>query len=188
MPGFSKKTSLYLKLLLKIMTEIPKPRLLITLICLLLYGLQPLHAVTLADLQRDPRLTPESLLHRFAGFEFKLFDEVQPRDVFLSTQTGDCDDFATLAADVLRQKGYTTRLIAIFMSKQTHVVCYVKEAGAYLDYNNRRKASPLVPTSGTLPDIAAKVARSFRTPWTSVMEFTYKDGIRKAGAMDFPQG
>jgi hypothetical protein len=170
------------------MTKLLKKCLLTLAVSLLILGAHPLHAMTTAELQNDSKLTPESLLHRFAGFDFKLFDEVQPRDVFLSTQTGDCDDFATLAADVLRQKGYTTHLIAVFMAKQTHVVCYVKEAGAYLDYNNRRKASPLVPTSGTLQDIAGKVARSFRTRWSSVMEFTFEHGIRKAGAMDFPQG
>ncbi|MDB6108973.1 MAG: hypothetical protein JWR69_723 [Pedosphaera sp.] len=169
------------------MTEVLKKWPLTLAMFLLINGAQQLHALTLPELQHDRHLTPESLLHRFSGFEFKLFDEVQPRDKFLATQTGDCDDFATLAAEVLRQKGYTTRLIAVFMTQQTHVVCYVKEAGAYLDYNNRKKASPLVPTSGALPDIAAKVARSFRTPWTSVMEFTFEHGIRKAGAMDFPQ-
>ncbi|MDB6121894.1 MAG: hypothetical protein JWQ71_887, partial [Pedosphaera sp.] len=118
--------------------------------------------------------------------KFKLFDEVQPRKVFLASQQGDCDDFATLAADVLHEKGYTTRLIAVFMEKQVHVVCYVKEVGAYLDYNNRKKPSPLVPTNGRLADIAGKVARSFHQPWMSVLEYTYKNGVKHTVMADFP--
>jgi hypothetical protein len=154
-------------------------------ILLLLLSACPARAFTLAELLNDPKLTPVSLLHRFSTFKFKLFDEVQPRDTFLSTQAGDCDDFATLAADVLREKGYSTQLIAVFMEKQVHVVCYVKEIGAYLDYNNRKKPVPLVPTNGSLSDIATKVARTFHAPWVSALEYTFKEGIKRTVAADF---
>jgi hypothetical protein len=146
----------------------------------------PLHAMTLNDLRRDASLTPESLIRRFANFKFKLIDGVQPHSDFLASQTGDCDDFATLAADVLREKGYSTHLIAVFMEKQVHVVCYVTEAKAYLDYNNRKKASPLVPTSGALSDIAGKVAQSFHAPWRCVSEYTYNNGVQHTITTDFP--
>src|SRR5258708_7730259 len=106
-------------------------------------GSPALKAMTLKDLRADVKLTPESLIRRFAKFKFKLIDGVQRREVFLASQTGDCDDFATLAADVLREKGYHTHLVAVFMEQQVHVVCYVAEAAAYLDYNNRKLASPL---------------------------------------------
>lgn len=154
-------------------------------LALLLMVARPVHAMTLNELRGDAKLTPESLARRFANFKFKLFDQVQPREVFLSTQTGDCDDFATLAADVLREKGYSTRLIAVFMEKQAHVVCYVKETGAYLDYNNRGKAVPLVSTDGHLSDVADKVAKSFHAAWSGVMEYTFKDGVKKVVRMEF---
>lgn len=149
-------------------------------------SVSPLHAMTLNDLRQDAHLTPVSLIHRFGNFKFKLIDGVQPHSEFLASQTGDCDDFATLAADVLREKGYSTHLVVVFMEKQVHVVCYVAEAGAYLDYNNRKKASPLVPTNGALADIAGKVAQSFHASWRCVSEYTYKNGIQHTIATDFP--
>jgi len=147
----------------------------------------PAHAVTFKELQNDKSLTPESLMHRFSGFKFRLTEDLQPRDQFLASETGDCDDFATLAADILKEKGYTTQLIAVHMEKQFHVVCYVKEANAYLDYNNRKKQSPLVQTDGSLRDIANKVAHSFGTTWASAAEFVYKAGVRQVIALDFSQ-
>ena len=156
-------------------------------ILLLIMSIASARAVTEGELRADPALTPESLLHRFSNFKFKLFDEVQPRDTFLATQTGDCDDFATLAADVLHERGYSTHLIAVFMEKQVHVVCYVKEIGAYLDYNNRKKTAPLVSTNGSMSDIATKVACTFHAPWVSALEYTFKDGIKRTVAADFAQ-
>jgi hypothetical protein len=159
----------------------------ISLMLLLVVSTCSARAVTEGELRADPALTPESLLQRFANFKFRLFDEVQPRDTFLATQTGDCDDFATLAADVLHERGYSTHLIAVFMEKQVHVVCYVKEIGAYLDYNNRKKPAPLVPTNGSLSDIATKVARTFHAPWVTALEYTFKEGIKRTVAADFAQ-
>jgi hypothetical protein len=157
-----------------------------TLACLCLFCLVPsAKAMTLRELRADGQLTPERLLRRFAHFKFKLFDGVQPRAQFLAAEAGDCDDFATLAADVLREKGYHTRLIAVFMPTQVHVVCHVAEAKAYLDYNNRRQASPLVPTDGSLADIAGKVARSFHTTWRCVSEYTFKNGLQHTVQTDF---
>jgi hypothetical protein len=147
----------------------------------------PTHAITFQELQNDKTLTPESLMHRFSRFKFRLTADLQPHDQFLASETGDCDDFATLAADVLKEKGFTTRLIAVHMEKQFHVVCYVEEVNAYLDYNNRKKESPLVQTDGSLQDIANKVAHSFGTKWASVAEFVYKAGVRQVIALDFRQ-
>jgi hypothetical protein len=135
-------------------------------------------AVTLAELQADSNLTPERLMKYFADFKFKQSRNVRQPEVFLETQTGDCDDFATLAAALLRQKGYTTRLMAVFMAKEVHVVCYVNEIHSYLDYNRRKNPSPLVKCEAVLSTIGATVAASFRTQWRSVSEFTFQDGIR----------
>ena len=114
----------------------------------------------------------------FADFKFELGRNVRQPEAFLASHSGDCDDFATLAADLLREKGYSTRLVAVYMPNEVHVVCYVDETNCYLDYNRRKRTSPLVKCQGELSAIAASVARSFRSPWRSVSEFTLRQGAR----------
>ena len=135
-------------------------------------------AVTLAELRADPKLTPERLMTHFADFKFQLGRDVRPPETFLAARAGDCDDFATLAADLLHEKGYSTRLVVVYMPNDIHVVCYVAETNSYLDYNRRKQASPLVKCNGELATIAANVALSFRSPWRSVAEFTFRNGVR----------
>jgi hypothetical protein len=139
----------------------------------------PVRALTLAELQADPDLTPERFIKYFADFKFELGRSVRSYDAFLASQSGDCDDFATLAAEVLRKKGYTTRLVVVYLPAETHVVCYVAETGSYLDYNNRKFPSPLVKCDADLAAIGASVARSFRSQWRSVSEFTLENGSRR---------
>jgi Transglutaminase-like superfamily len=151
--------------------------------CLLLAALclsqRVMAGVTLDELRAEPNLTPERFIKHFADFKFALGRDVQKPEAFLKNQSGDCDDFATLAADVLRERGYTTRLVAIFMPHDVHVVCYVKETNSYLDYNCRKQISPLVKCDQELTAIAASVAASFRTQWRSASEYTFQDGVRK---------
>jgi len=120
-----------------------------------------------------PHLTPDKFERLFASFQYKFHPEVQPHDQFLATQSGDCDDFATVAAEILASKGYTPRMIAIRMKGETHVVCYIDEAGGYLDYNTRKDQHPLVPCSPEITAIATKVAAGFRRDWVATYEFTY---------------
>lgn len=141
--------------------------------------------LTVARLRNDPELTPEKFMSYFRDFKFQLGEKVQAPDVFLARRTGDCDDFATLAADILREKKYTTRLIAIFMKQETHVVCYVEEIKGYLDFNNRQRAVTIEPTNGSLEDIADKVAAWFRSPWHCVSEFTYEGTERRFDRIAF---
>jgi Transglutaminase-like superfamily len=135
-------------------------------------------SLTLAELKAEEGLTPERFMLHFADFKFALGREVQKPETFLKNEAGDCDDFATLAAEVLRARGYTTRLVVVYMPRDIHVVCYVVESNSYLDYNCRKKSSPLVKCSGELSAIAASVAESFRSPWRSVSEFTFQNGRR----------
>ena len=134
--------------------------------------------MTLDELRHDPKLTPATFARHFSSFKYARHDEVQPPEVFLETQSGDCDDYATLAACVLREKGFTTRLIAICLPGDTHVVCYVEETGSYLDYNTRGYVVKTVPSSGKIEEIARKVARSFDSRWISAIEFDYRDGLK----------
>jgi transglutaminase-like putative cysteine protease len=136
-------------------------------------------AVTLAELRGDPKLTPERLMTYFADFKFELGRQVRPPESFLANRSGDCDDFATLAAELLREKGYSTRLVAVFMPHDVHVVCYVAERHGYLDYNRRKQAWPLVTCQDDLAAIAASVAEYFRRPWRSASEFTFHNGARR---------
>jgi len=147
---------------------------------LFVLGLSAQHvsALTLAELRADPNLTPERFIKHFADFRFELFRDVRQPENFLATRSGDCDDFATLAAVLLREKGYTTRLVAVFMLDCVHMVCYVKEANGYLDYNCRMQASPLVKCDERLAAIAASVAGSFRANCRSASEFTFQNRAR----------
>jgi hypothetical protein len=133
----------------------------------------------LDDLRRDAKLTPARFARHFAEFRFKRHDAVQPPEVFLTTQSGDCDDYATLAATVLAERGYTTRLFAVRMPDDVHVVCYVAEANCYLDYNNRTFLIRTVRTDGSPADVARKVAKSFDASWSSVSEFTWREGRKR---------
>jgi len=138
-------------------------------------------ALTMKELRAMPNVTPEKLEKLFADFAYKFHPEIQPHDVFLKTKSGDCDDFATVAAEILQARGYTPRMIAIRMKGETHVVCYIPEEGGYLDYNTRKEKSPLVPCSPEITAIATKVAVGFRRDWVATYEFTYdpKEDVKR---------
>ena len=55
----------------------------------------------------------------------------------------------------------------------------------YLDYNRRKQASPLVKCEVELAAIAASVAQSFRSPWRSASEFTFRNGEKRFVATVF---
>lgn len=148
-------------------------------ILLLLVPAAVANTLTLAELRADTKLTPERLMAYFADFKFELSRQVRQPETFLAARSGDCDDFAALAADLLREKGYSTRLVVVFMPHDVHVVCYVAESHCYLDYNRRKQTAPLVTCKGDLECIAASVAESFRSPWRSASEFTLRDGGRR---------
>jgi hypothetical protein len=143
--------------------------------------------VTLQELRNDAHLTPERFATYFADFQFELHEKVQPPEVFLATKKGDCDDYAILAAEILKQKGYTTRLVVVFMAKDIHVVCYVEETKSFLDFNRRSLSPPTAASERSLNEIAEKVAQSFRSKWHCVSEFTYTKGARQFVYTDFPQ-
>jgi hypothetical protein len=135
--------------------------------------------VTLEDLRSNPKLTPETFAASFKEFEFKFRNEVQAPEVFLSSRSGDCDDYATLAASVLKEKGYTPRLMAVRMPGVVHVVCYVQETHSYLDYNLRKYPSRTVASGSSISEIADQVAASYGLKWTSASEFTYSDRTKR---------
>jgi hypothetical protein len=142
-------------------------------------------ALTVDQLRNDPNLTPERFARYFRDFEFKLGACRQAPKDFLAAQSGDCEDFACLAAEILREKKYSTKLIAVFMKGQTHVVCYVDEIHGYLDYNLRKEACAIQLASGKLEEIADKVAAYFRTPWRSASEFNYEANQPRFGRIAF---
>ena len=137
------------------------------------------NALTVDELRKIPKLTPETFASYFADFEFKFHDEVQDHDTFLASKSGDCDDYSTLAADILGRNGYTTRLIAIRMKGETHVVCYVNETKSYLDYNYRKEDKKTIPCSASITEIAKKVSQSFDRDWVATYQFTFSQGIKR---------
>ncbi len=138
------------------------------LLCTSLWG------ITLEELQNDAKLTPKRFASYFRDFEYCYREEVQPPEVFLATKSGDCDDYAILADQVLRPKGYDTRLIAVRMpGLVAHVICYVAQEKGYLDYNNRIYTLSLARSGSTTRQIADKVAASFNANWTTASEFTF---------------
>lgn len=136
-------------------------------------------AITVNELRAIPNLTPEKFASYFADFEFKFHDDVQDHSVFLASKSGDCDDYATLAADVLGRHGYTTRLIAVRMKGETHVVCYVNETKSYLDYNYRKDSKKTLTCSNLITDIARNVAQSFERDWIATYQFTFNKGVKR---------
>jgi hypothetical protein len=131
-------------------------------------------AVSLNQLRTDPDLNPKKFARHFQDFEYELRTEVQPIHKFLARRTGDCDDYACLADEILPEKGYETRLIHIRLASLTaHAVCYVSDDGAYLDYNNRAVFKNTVRAKPTIRHIATKVARSMGANWTTASEFVY---------------
>jgi hypothetical protein len=128
------------------------------------------------DLLNQKDLTPETLARAFADFSFELGPRVQTPETFLQRKRGDCKDFANLASIVLNRRGYSTKLVVVMMSQQTHVVCYVKEAGGFLDFNYRADSHPVIASDGSLEDIASKVAGYFHSPWRMASAFRFRDG------------
>jgi hypothetical protein len=135
--------------------------------------------LTMDELRKDPKLTPARFASFFKGFEYRFHEEVQPWNDFLATQSGDCDDYATLADKILREKGFNTRLIAVRMPGLVHVVCYVEETQSYLDYNLRTFFVRTASCKSSLEEIAKKVARSLDAGWTSASEFTYDGKVKR---------
>ena len=139
-----------------------------------------LHAVTLAELTGQSRLTAKKFAGYFADFAYEFNTPIQPASVFLAREKGDCDDYVVLADFVLRKHNLETRLIHIRLTgRVAHAVCYVSENKAYLDYNNRAVFFTLTRSGPEIRDIAAKVADSLQASWTTASEFTYSYDTRR---------
>jgi hypothetical protein len=154
----------------------PKSRIIALII--LLFCLFSSFGVTFDQLRGTPDLTPEKFGALFAKFDFKFRGEVQSPDAFLSSRSGDCDDFSTLASTVLKEKGYTTHLITVRMPNVIHVVCYVEQSHGYLDYNSRA-TSALVSSGSDISQIAEQVGGSYGLLWSSASEFTFENGTKR---------
>lgn len=146
----------------------------------------PAFGLSLDEIRSVPDLTPWKFAAYFRDFEFKFHTDIQSPEVFLATQSGDCDDFSTLAAAILRERGYTPRLITVRMPGVTHVVCYIEETKSYLDYNNRGFVNRMVSSGPVIETIAESVAKSYKLTWVSASEFTYGEGVKRLVQTVFP--
>ena len=144
-----------------------------------------IQAFTLSDLLLDTKMNPTRFAGYFGDFEYDIHPfDVQDPDVFLETRRGDCIDYAVMADYVLKQDGYSTRLIRVEMvgKNMGHAVCYVSQSTGYLDYNNRKYMFKLRRSGQRLRDIATVVENSFDANWTFASEFTYtyKEDVKRA--------
>lgn len=129
-------------------------------------------AVSLGELQTTPKLTPKKFANYFERFSYEFGSTVQLPTRFLARRKGDCDDYAVLASHVLEPRGYETRLVGVRLAnKMSHVVCYISDSKAYLDYNNRSVYFNLSKSAPSLRAIADKVAKSLDLHWTSASEY-----------------
>jgi hypothetical protein len=165
----------------------------LAIICLVLSNFSAA-ALNVEDLRKEKDLTPPKFASYFRDFSFNFRKEVQRPNAFLATKMGDCDDYSVLGASILRERGYTPRLISVRMPGVTHVVCYIEETRSYLDYNFRGYTVAIGPVDNVLQQIANNVARSYGVNWSSASEFTYDSGVKrlvqtvvepKAGAKSF---
>jgi len=139
-----------------------------------------LEAVTLPELLDHPRLTAKKFAGYFGDFVYEFNDAIQPASVFLEREKGDCDDYAVLADFVLKKHGLDTRLIHIRLAgRVAHAVCYITENKAYLDYNHRAVFFTLARSGPDIREIAAKVADSLESSWTTASEFSYSYETRR---------
>lgn len=139
------------------------------------FALKPQDRFGLAELEAEAGMTPAKFASLFEEFTFTYYPNLQSPHTFLRDRSGDCDDYAMLASHVLSRHNYRTRLIRVELvgTNIRHVVCYVSEKKAYLDYNNRKFFLNLERSGPHLRSIASKVADSFEKNWTSVTEYTY---------------
>jgi hypothetical protein len=164
---------------------IARRRRLLATAALLALAAARIQAFTLSDLLSDTKMSPGRFAGYFEDFEYDIHPfDVQDPDVFLETRRGDCIDYAVMADYVLKQDGYTTRLIRVEMvgKNMGHAVCYVSQSTAYLDYNNRKYLFKLKHSGRRLREIATDVANSFDANWTFASEFTYtyKEDVKRA--------
>ena len=140
----------------------------------------PLGAVTLGELLDNPKLNAKKFASYFGDFGYEFNSAILAPETFLSSQRGDCDDYAVLADYVLSKHGLTTRLVHVRLTgRVAHAVCYVSESKAYLDYNNRKFFVTLTRSGPDLRTIADKVAESLSASWTTASEFTYSYETRR---------
>ncbi len=131
-------------------------------------------AVTVGDLLRARKMTPERFADYFMDFGAEILPYVQDPEVFLQTEKGCCQDYAILAGYVLSHRNYETHLIRVMLAcGAAHDVCYVTQAKAYLDYNLRASSEATRRSGQRIREIATQVAEGFDENWTSASEFTY---------------
>ena len=149
------------------------------------WALKPTDQFGLKELEDDPAMTPANFADLFGEFAYDYYPNVQPPDIFLHNRAGDCDDYAILADHILGRRGFQTRLIRVQLvgSQINHVVCYVTEKRAYLDYNNRKYFFNLERSDPSIREIAGKVADSFEKNWTTATEYTYSYGQPRQHAL-----
>jgi hypothetical protein len=87
-------------------------------------------------------------------------------------------DYVILASIVLKDKGYTPRLIVVNMPGiLCDDACYVNEVGSFIHYNWANSILQLEGSRPSIRQIANTLAKSLNLAWVSASEFTYSNGL-----------
>ncbi len=126
------------------------------------------------DLVARSHPTPEQLAHFLNTHltfreDLPLFGQAdywQSPEEVLSRGQGDCEDYASLAADLLARQGVRSFLFSLYGEKgYAHTVCVFVEGGRYSVLNQDRL---LRYRSASLEDLAGKLCRAWE--WGAVAE------------------
>jgi hypothetical protein len=126
-------------------------------------------------------LTPETTLEKAFMPALEAIRDPNPTDGTLRYyRIYMAPGYVILADQVLRAQGYDTRLIAVRCAGSTHIVCYINEEAAYLDYNSTTHLVKLETSGPTIREVANNVAAALQQSWTSASEFRVAaDGTKR---------
>lgn len=100
-----------------------------------IFSQSPLSLQTLSAELTSPEKIARYLWRNFAyekdQSQFGTEEYWQSADQFLSNRKGDCEDFAVLARELLKQSGHKAFIVNIYGTRYAHTICVFIENGKY---------------------------------------------------------
>ena len=75
------------------------------------WALKPTDHFGLKELEAEPNLAPGNFANLFEDFAYDYYPYLQSPSTFLQNRSGDCDDYAILAAHILGQDGLSGTVV-----------------------------------------------------------------------------
>ncbi len=146
-----------------------------------IFSQSPLSLQTLSAELTSPEKIARYLWRNFAyekdQSQFGTEEYWQSADQFLSNRKGDCEDFALLASELLKQSGRTAFIVNIYGSRYAHTICIYIENGKYnaIDGSDLKRVN-----ADDLKSLISKINPSWtRAAITDISEETNKGKILK---------